>query len=108
MKLIKSLCFGLLVVPLMNSAEPQPEGAIKVPRKTPRHQWVQMARISAIEAIQLASAEVPGVVLALKLEVDDGVLIYDVKIVGPDDHVIELELDAGTGGVLDREEDNDG
>jgi uncharacterized membrane protein YkoI len=106
MNIRKSLWLVILAIPLIVAAESEAVSSIKVSAKIPRLEWVKLAKLSATEAIRLALVDVPGVVVALKLEVDDGSLIYKVKVVGDDRRIIELELDAGIGAILEREEDD--
>lgn len=42
----------------------------------------------------------PGQVLELKLERDDGRWIYEVRLLQANGQLLKLELDAGTGQVL--------
>jgi len=65
-----------------------------------RHEVLPLPRILA-----LASQKVPGDVLKVELEDEKGRLIYEVKILGQDGRVREIELDAKTGGVVKIEDD---
>ena len=65
-----------------------------------RHEVLPLPRILA-----LASQKVPGDVLKVELEDEKGRLIYEVKILGHDGRVREIELDAKTGGVVKIEND---
>jgi uncharacterized membrane protein YkoI len=42
----------------------------------------------------------PGRVLAIKLERDDGVWVYEVKLLQSQGRLLKLDLDARTGAVL--------
>lgn len=99
-----SLIIGLSLVSLAFAAEPT--GSVKVSKKTPRWQQVEMARFSASEAMAIALKAVPGAVVELELEVDDGALVYEIVVVAKDHSVVELEIDAGTGEILERETDD--
>lgn len=46
---------------------------------------------------------VPGKVLGLKIEHDDGRLVYEFKVLTPAGAYYEIEVDARTGKVLDIE-----
>jgi uncharacterized membrane protein YkoI len=63
-------------------------------------QVLPLTRILAI-AEQRAS----GDVLKVELEDDDGKLVYEVKVLGRNGRVRELDIDARTGAVLKIEND---
>jgi uncharacterized membrane protein YkoI len=65
-----------------------------------RGQVLPLTRILAI-----AEQKAPGDVLKVELEDDDGRLVYEVKILGRNGRVRELDLDARTGAVLKLEND---
>lgn len=65
-----------------------------------------MAKITAADAMDIALTAVPGAVVELELEVDDGVLIYEVSVIGKSHETVVLEIDAGTGEILEREDDD--
>lgn len=49
--------------------------------------------------------ELPGRVLGVELEREDGVWIYELKILRDDGRRVEVEVDAATAAVLSRDED---
>jgi len=53
----------------------------------------------------IVGQRVPGDVIKVKLEEDDGRIEYEVKVLTPTGRVIEIELDARTGQILKTEED---
>lgn len=55
--------------------------------------------------LAIAGREVPGDILKVELEDDDGRLIYDLKILARNGRVREVEIDAKTGAVLKVEDD---
>ncbi len=63
-------------------------------------QVLPLTRILAI-----AEQRAPGDVLKVELEDDDGKLVYEVKILGRNGRVRELDIDARTGVVLKIEND---
>jgi len=65
-----------------------------------RGQVLPLTRILAI-----AEQRAPGDVLKVELEGDDGKLVYEVKILGRNGRVRELDIDARTGTVLKIEND---
>jgi uncharacterized membrane protein YkoI len=66
-----------------------------------------MAKISMTEALNKAKAKYPGKPVEVELENEDGYLIYEVEIVGPDRTVMELAVDAGNGAILKMEKEKD-
>ncbi|MDX2257574.1 MAG: PepSY domain-containing protein [Hyphomicrobiaceae bacterium] len=52
------------------------------------------------------AATVPGHVVEMELEDDDGALVYDFKVLSPDGRLSEVEVDAATGEVLAIEDDD--
>ncbi len=66
-----------------------------------RHEVLPLTRILAI-----AAQRAPGEVIEVELEqADSGRLKYDLKILGKNGRVRELELDAKTGATLKLEDD---
>jgi len=65
-----------------------------------RGQVLPLTRILAI-----AERRAPGDVLKVELEDDDGKLVYEVKILGRNGRVREMDIDAHTGTVLKVEND---
>ncbi len=59
--------------------------------------------IGVEEAINIASAQVAGKVVETELEHEDGKLVWEVEIVGDDNLVSEVIIDAQTGTVLETE-----
>ncbi len=55
----------------------------------------------AIQAIALSA--VPGEVLQVDLEAEDGQDIYEIKILTKTGRVIEVEIEAATGSILKQE-----
>lgn len=49
----------------------------------------------------------PGRVTEVELEFSDGIRVYEVDVVTPDGRLIEVDLDARTGEVIDFEEEDD-
>lgn len=58
------------------------------------------AQVSSVQATQAATAAVPGQVLSVALEKEDGFLVYAVEIVDHDSNLHEVNVDAGNGKVL--------
>lgn len=60
--------------------------------------------LSAEDILARSRAIQPGQVVGLELEREDGRWIYEVKLIDERNRVHELELDAASGAVLEREE----
>lgn len=65
-----------------------------------RGEVMPLARILAI-----ALKEIPGDVVEVELERDDGRIVYEIKVLTDNGRVREVRLDARTGGILDIEDD---
>ena len=57
-------------------------------------------RISMDQAMQIALQQVPGQVVQAELEVDDGMVIYEIDIRTNDGHKYEVKIDANSGNVI--------
>lgn len=55
--------------------------------------------------LELAQRRVPGEVLEVELDKDDGRITYEVKVLTPDGRVREVTIDAHSGKVLNVEDD---
>lgn len=63
-------------------------------------------RINSEAAIQIALGRVPGQVIKVELDVENGLLIYEVDI-RTATGVYEVKMDADTGAILSVEREND-
>lgn len=59
------------------------------------------------EILAIVSRDHPGQIIEIELEFEDGVWEYEVELVTPDGRLIEIDLDAATGEILEYEEDDD-
>ena len=57
------------------------------------------------QILPIALAKVPGDVIKVELEREEGVLIYEIKILAANGRVREIKLDAKTAQVLQVEDD---
>lgn len=57
--------------------------------------------------MEIALQRIPGQVLHVDLEMENGTLIYEVFILTPQNRVFEVEINAKTGTVIKIEEEND-
>ena len=58
------------------------------------------------EILEKVKAKVPGKVIEVELEVEDGILVYDLKVLARNGRVKEIEVDAATGKILKVEDDD--
>lgn len=80
-------------------------GSIRVERQL-ETEFPTMARISMDQAVAAALAAVPGRVLSVDLDDEDGFLVYEVKIVTTDKTTVtSVTVDAGDGRILATERD---
>ncbi len=64
-------------------------------------------RVRPLEEILTAvKAKVPGQLLEVELELEDGAYVYDLKILGANGRVVEVEADAKSGKILKVEDDD--
>jgi len=69
----------------------------------------KLAEIDQNAAEQAALQSVPGKVQGVKLEEENGFVVYEVEVAGNDGQTHHVDVDAGNGKVLQQEtgEDND-
>lgn len=79
-------------------------GSISIQGKS-KKDYAALAKISLQEAIALASKAVPGKVIEVSLDGEDGFLVYELEIMGTDQVKKEVLLDAGNGKTLLVKED---
>jgi uncharacterized membrane protein YkoI len=64
-------------------------------------------RISLQQAQEIALRHVPGQVVHANMDLENGVLIYEIFILTPQNLIFEVEIAAKTGQVLKIEQEND-
>lgn len=67
-----------------------------------RGEILPLARI-----LRLLEQEHPGTVVEVELEYSHGIRVYEVELITPDGRLIEVDIDATTGQILDVEEEDD-
>lgn len=102
--LLVAACAGLTIAAKEVVA---PKGTIHPPRRTKTFDLPALAKISFTQALANAVAAQPGSVVKAELEVEDHCLMYSFEIVGPDRKITEVEIDAGDGSVLGKEDETD-
>ena len=112
-RLIASTAFALCVVGILtavahdkpDSDEKPVHSSIRVDHRITQTALPALAKISFAEALDIASKATPGAVIKGELEVEDQNLMYSFDVVSPDHVVMEVEIDAGNGRVLDVDRD---
>ena len=58
------------------------------------------------EIVETVRGKVPGEMLEVEFEADDGAYIYELKILRPDGRIQEVEVEAATGKITKIEDDD--
>lgn len=58
------------------------------------------------EIVDAVRKQMPGELIEVELELEGGVYVYDIKLLGPSGRVQEVEADAATGKILKIEDDD--
>jgi len=74
-------------------------GTISVGQHT-ESEFPDLATVTLTEAVQSATAHTAGKLLGVELESENGFLIYSVELVTPDNSIMDVKVDAGSGEVL--------
>jgi len=64
-------------------------------------------RITLQQAQEIALRQVPGQVIHSDLDMENGVLKYEIYILTPQNRIYEVEISARSGRVLSIEQEND-
>lgn len=86
-------------------------GSIKV-GNAEEQEFAGMAKLSAMDALQIASKAAPGTVVEMQLDAENGFLMWEVTEQDAGGRELQLKLDAGNGRLLaaevgDHREDRD-
>lgn len=73
----------------------------------PNNQIPTRQRITVEQAQAIAIQTVPGTVVHIDLDLDDGVVIYEVYVLTAQNIIFEVKINARTGRVLDIEQEDD-
>jgi uncharacterized membrane protein YkoI len=68
-----------------------------------QNEFPKLAKISSSEAAKAATEKIPGDVLSIALENEDGSLVYAVEVVNSQSGLHEINIDAGNGKILSNE-----
>jgi len=55
--------------------------------------------------LEIVLRDTPGEVLEVERDDDDGLEIYEIQILTPDDRKMEIKVNARTGSIIEKEED---
>ena len=66
-----------------------------------RGEILPLARI--VEIVQRAH---PGDLVEVEIEIEDGLRIYEVEVLTPAGQLLEVDLDAATGAIVDVDEED--
>jgi hypothetical protein len=89
-----------------STPRPALQGSITVDEDR-EHTFPALAKLTIQDAIVAAQAEVPGQVLGVGLEEEDGYLVYEVEIVEGPGAITEVLVDAGNGTILQLQQDHE-
>ncbi|HEK9102681.1 PepSY domain-containing protein [Bacillus pfraonensis] len=64
-------------------------------------------RITLQQAKEIALKQIPGQILHVDMDLEHGVLVYEIFILTPQNRLFEVEILAKTGKILKIEEEND-
>lgn len=64
-------------------------------------------RITMQQAMDIALQSVPGNVVHVDMDLENGVLVYEVFVLTSDNRIFEVEIVAKTGRILKIEQEND-
>ena len=67
---------------------------------------VNQATLTMEQAGVIALTEIPGKVSEAEIENEDGKLVWEVEVVNSQNVAYELTIDANTGEVLEKEQDD--
>lgn len=64
-------------------------------------------RVSMQEAMQIALQRIPGQILYVDMEMENGTLIYEFFILTQQNRIFEVEVNSRTGRIIKIEEEDD-
>jgi len=64
-------------------------------------------RITLEQAMNIALQRIPGEIVHVDLDMEDGLLVYEVFIMTPSNQIFEVEVHARTGNVIKIEQEED-
>lgn len=68
------------------------------------HRRVERGEIKSLAALRaIVQDKVAGSIVSTKLSNEDGRITYEFRVLRPDNHMVEIELDAASGAILEME-----
>ncbi|SEM01368.1 Peptidase propeptide and YPEB domain-containing protein [Paenisporosarcina quisquiliarum] len=64
-------------------------------------------RITLEQAMSIALQRISGEIVHVDLDMEDGILVYEVFIMTSNNQIFEVEIHARTGNILKIEQEND-
>lgn len=64
-------------------------------------------RVTMQQAQEIALKRVPGNILHVDMDLENGVLVYEVFILNADNRIFEVEIAARNGRIIKVEQEND-
>ncbi|WP_342532829.1 PepSY domain-containing protein [Lysinibacillus sp. FSL K6-0057] len=64
-------------------------------------------RVSLQYAMQIAMQRVPGQIIHYGMDMENGILVYEIFILTAQNKIYEVEVNAKTGAIRKIEEEND-
>lgn len=68
---------------------------------------VNRQNITKQQAQEIALKRVPGTIQHVDMDLENGVLVYEVFILTPDHRIVEVEILAKNGRIIKIEQEND-
>lgn len=100
---------GFIFLSIVTEAKTSPKhGSIKLPARVAKADLPSYAKIDFEAALHAAMAAEPGTIIEGELEKEHHNLVYCFLIVDAQRRLFEVEIDAGTGAVLSKEEEFEG
>ena len=81
-------------------------GSIPI-RQTPKSLFHKLTGIPILKAVEIASSGFKGRPVEAELEVEEGYLVYEVELSTGGGNRTEVIIDAGYGGILKNERENE-
>lgn len=73
------------------------------PRTAPDNE--QSGILPLTHILEIVLRDTPGEILEVERDDDDGIEIYEIQILTPDDRKMEIKVNARTGAIIEKEED---
>ncbi len=103
---LMSLVFvGFVSGAMAKETEKSVVGSIPTKNLT-KKDYLATAKVSSGQAAKAVTDAIPGQILSIGLEKEDGFLVYAVEVMGHDSNLYEVNVDAGNGKILSKEKRN--